>query len=276
MRLTRALLPAALKIVLRKVVARRGVLAQLFLAPSVKVLKQTLLSGRFMNRLIGSSLLVVALLLGNAYAQQQGSAVHDASATSGTITLPAGTKVPLALNSPISTKTARTGDPVYAHTTFPVVLNEHVAIPAGTYVQGVVSSIKRAGRVKGRAELLMHFTSLVYPNGYTVALPGSVDNVPGAEHQRTKGEEGTIQQDSEKGKDAATIAGTAATGAGIGAITAGGKGAGIGAGMGGAAGLAIAMLTRGSDVRLEAGTSIDMIFQRAITLDESRIHGAGK
>ena len=130
--------------------------------------------------------------------------------------------------------------------------------------------------MKGRAEILMHFTSLVYPNGYTVVLPGSVDNVPGAEHQRTKGQEGTIQQDGEKGKDAATIAETAATGAGIGAISAGGKGAGIGAGVGGAAGLAIAMLTRGSDVRLDTGTAVEMVFQRAITLDESRVRAAAK
>ena len=226
-----------------------------------------------MNRLLASSMLIVALL-GPACAQQP--AVQPASTRSDAITLAAGTKVPLALNSPISTKTARPGDPVYAHTTFPVVLNEHVAIPAGTYVQGVISSVKRAGRVKGRAEILMHFTSLVYPNGYTVVLPGSVDNIPGAEHQRTKGQEGTIQQDGEKGKDAATIAETAATGAGIGALSAGGKGAGIGAGVGGAAGLAIAMLTRGSDVRLDTGTAVEMIFQRPITVDPSRINAAAK
>lgn len=226
-----------------------------------------------MNRLLATSLLLIGLL-GLACAQE--AAVQPASTHADTITLAAGTKVPLALNSPISTKTARAGDPVYAHTTFPVVLNEHVAIPAGTYVQGVISSVKRAGRVKGRAEILMHFTSLVYPNGYTVVLPGSVDNIPGAEHQRTKGQEGTIQQDSEKGKDAATIAETAATGAGIGAISAGGKGAGIGAGVGGAAGLAIAMLTRGSDVRLDTGTAVEMVFQRAITLDEARIRAAAK
>ncbi len=226
-----------------------------------------------MNRLLANSLLLIAL---SGFACAQEPAVQNTSADSRSITLAAGTKVPLALNSPISTKTARPGDPVYAHTTFPVVLNEHVAIPAGTYVQGTITSVKRAGRVKGRAEILMHFTSLVYPNGYTVVLPGSVDNVPGAEHQRTKGQEGTIQQDSEKGKDAATIAGTAATGAGIGAISAGGKGAGIGAGLGGAAGLAIAMLSRGSDVRLDTGTAIEMIFQRPITLDESRIHAGAK
>ena len=61
------------------------------------------------------------------------------------------------------------------------------------------------------------------------------------------------------------------TGAVIGAVAGGGKGAGIGAGIGGVAGMAIAMLSRGSDVRLETGTSIEMEIQRDVTVDASRI-----
>jgi hypothetical protein len=57
----------------------------------------------------------------------------------------------------------------------------------------------------------------------------------------------------------------------IGAITGGGKGAGIGAGVGGVAGIAIAMLSRGADVRLELGTSIEMEIQRDVPVDASRI-----
>ena len=70
-----------------------------------------------------------------------------------------------------------------------------------------------------------------------------------------------------------TAAGTAATGAIIGAASSGtGKGALIGGGVGGAAGLAIAMLSRGPDVRLLPGTSIEMIIQRPLTLDATRVH----
>ncbi|HKW68799.1 MAG TPA: hypothetical protein VJP04_16005, partial [Terriglobales bacterium] len=66
---------------------------------------------------------------------------------------------------------------------------------------------------------------------------------------------------------------TAATGAVIGAATTGsGKGAGIGGGIGGAAGLAIAMLSRGPDVVLTPGTSIEMILQRTLALDATRVH----
>ena len=74
-------------------------------------------------------------------------------------------------------------------------------IPAGTYIQGKISRIQRAGRVKGRAELLMHFTSMIYPSGYTVMLPGSVENMPGADKTSMKDSEGTVRQDSDKGKD---------------------------------------------------------------------------
>ena len=187
------------------------------------------------------------------------------------LTIPSGTKVPLALKQAISTRNAKEGDPVYCETTFPFVVDDRIVIPAGTYVQGKISRVQRPGRIKGRAELLMHFTSMIYPSGYTVMLPGSLDNIPGADRTSMKGTEGTVRQDSEKGKDIGTIASTASTGAVIGGLSGGGKGAGIGAGVGGLAGLAIAMISRGSDVKLEPGTSIEMIIQREVTVDAGRV-----
>ena len=125
--------------------------------------------------------------------------------------------------------------------------------------------------MKGRAEVLFHFTSMIFPSGRTVLLPGSVENVPGAQNSKVKDQEGTVQQEGEKGKDVKTIASTAATGATIGGLAAqSGKGAGIGAGIGGATGLAIALLTRGSDVRLENGTGIEMVLSRSLTLEADK------
>jgi hypothetical protein len=185
--------------------------------------------------------------------------------------IPVGTRVPLSLKQAISTKTAKDGDPVYAETAFPFVVNDRVVIPAGTYVQGKVTRVQRGGHVKGRAELLVHFTSMIYPSGYTVMLGGSVENTPGAEKTSMKDSEGTIRQDSDVGKKVGAAAEGAGTGAVIGAVTGGGKGAGIGAGAGGLAGLAIGMLSRGADVRLAPGTSIEMEIQREIRVDPSRI-----
>lgn len=188
-----------------------------------------------------------------------------------TFVIPAGSRVPLSLKQAISTKTAKTGDPVYAETAFPFVINEHVVIPAGTYIQGKIERAQRGGHVKGRAEVLIHFTSMIYPSGYTVILGGSIENTPGAEKTSMKDSEGTIRQDSDAGKKVKSAAEGATTGAVIGAVTNGGKGAGIGAGIGGVAGLAVGMLSRGADVRLEPGTSIEMEIQREITVDSSRI-----
>lgn len=190
------------------------------------------------------------------------------------IAIPAGSKIPLELKQAISTKTAREGDPVYAKTAFPFLVNERVIVPAGTYVQGKIARTQRGGHLKGRAELLVHFTSMIYPSGYTVLLGGNIENAPGAEHSSMKDQEGTIQQDSDAGRKAKEAAAGATTGAVTGAIINGGKGAAIGAGVGGVAGIAIALLSRGADVRLEPGTSLEMEIQREIAVDPSRI-GSG-
>ena len=199
------------------------------------------------------------------------SAPAAADESKPVLTIPAGTRIPLSLKQAISTKTAREGDPVYAETSFPFVVNDHVVVPAGTYIQGKIMRAQRGGHVKGRAELLVHFTSMIYPNGYTVMLGGSIENTPGAEKTSMKDSEGTIRQDSDAGRKAKDAAEGASTGAVIGAVSGGGKGAGIGAGVGGVTGLAISMLSRGTDVRLEPGTSIEMEIQREVIVDASRI-----
>jgi hypothetical protein len=191
------------------------------------------------------------------------------------VTIPAGTRIPLSLKQAISTKNAREGDSVYAETAFPFVVNDRVIIPAGSYIQGKISHVERGGRLKGRAEILMHFTSMIYPSGYTVMLPGSVENTPGAENKSVKDTEGTIQQDKDTGKkieDAAKGGVYGGTGGALAGGLAGGlNGARIGAGAGAAAGIGWALLKRGNDVRLEVGTSIEMEIQRAITVDARRI-----
>jgi hypothetical protein len=193
-----------------------------------------------------------------------GQAVHE-------LIIPAGTKLPVALKNTISTKGNHAGDPVYAQTTFPVVINDHIVVPAGTYVQGRINSIKPAGRIKGRAEVLMHFTTLIYPSGYTVLLPGALENSPGVDKAKVKDKEGTIQGDSNAGKTAATIAEPAAEGALTGAVVRGGEGALIGAGIGGAVGTAIAALSHGNEVKMPPGTTLEVVLQRDVPVDSTRI-----
>ena len=188
------------------------------------------------------------------------------------ITLASGTKIPLTLKQAITTKSARPGDPVYAQTAFPITKDDQIVIPAGTFVQGEIQRVVRPGRVKGRAQLQMSFTSMIFPNGYTVMMPGAVQNTPGSTTNTVKGTEGTIQGDSSKGKDAGTIVGSTIPGAGIGAIADGGKGAAIGAASGGILGLATVLLTRGPEITLGTGDSLEMILESSIELDQAKAH----
>ena len=192
--------------------------------------------------------------------------------------IPAGTRVPLVLKQAISTKNAREGDPVYAETAFPFVLNDHILIPAGTYIQGKISHTEHAGRSKKRAELLIHFTSMIYPTGYTVMLPGYIENTPGAEDKKVKDKEGTIQQDKDTGKRVEDAAKGAAVGGSVGSIgglAAGGlNGARYGGLAGIAGGVAWALLKHGPEVKLEVGTSLEMEIQRDVKVDASRIQVA--
>src|SRR5271169_731148 len=242
-------------------------------------------------------LLVVFLLSGMALGQAADAPKADSAASSApaaaaapspaavaasepnVVTIPAGTKIPLSLKQAISTKNAREGDAVYAETAFPFVVDNRVIVPAGSYIQGRIAHVERGGRLKGRAEILMHFTSMIYPSGYTVMLPGSVENTPGADSNSVKDPEGTIQQDSDTGKKIEDAARNGAYGGAVGGIggglaTGGINGARIGAGAGAAAGIAWALLKRGADVKLDVGTSIEMEIQREIELDGTRIASA--
>ena len=199
-----------------------------------------------------------------------------------TYTVPAGTKVLLQLRSSINTRSAKPGDGVYLASTFPVVVGNKVMIPAGVYVQGVVDRVARAGHVKGKAQLDMHFTSIIFPNGSVVEIPGIVDSVPGARHQDVKDDgEGTIEQDADKGRTAAKVAEvaipTGGTVGSIGGLSSGhpleGGIIGIGAGLA-TAGL-VSLFTRGADVNIETGTQVEMMLQRPLLLEDANLGGVG-
>jgi hypothetical protein len=204
-----------------------------------------------------------------------------APAAPKTFTVPAGTKVLLELRSAINTKSAKAGDGVYLASTFPVVVGNRVLIPAGVYVQGMVDSVVRPGRIHGDAQLNLHFTSMIFPNGSVVEIPGVVNSLPGATNQKVNGDEGTIQQEggSNKAHNAGETAKVAVpTGATIGSIggledghpLAGGL-AGAGAGLA-AAGI-VALFTHKADINIPSGAQVEMVIQRPLVLEENNLSG---
>jgi predicted lipid-binding transport protein (Tim44 family) len=143
-------------------------------------------------------------------------------------------------------------------------------------MQGRIMQIRPAGRIKGRAEVMMHFTTLIYPSGYTVMLPGSLENAPGVDKAKVKDQEGTIKADSDKASKAATVAVPASEGGAMaGGLATGSRGGALaGAGIGAAVGIGIAMLSHGNEVKLMPGTTLEVVLQRDVAVNSQRISAA--
>jgi len=200
------------------------------------------------------------------------STAAAAQNTTNTIVVPAGTKIPLVLHNAVSTRNAHPGDPIYLETTFPIVQDDKILVPAGSYVQGEITEAQRPGRVKGTGEMRIRLTTMILPNGYTVRFDAIPSNA-GTGGNETTGKEGEIKGDTNKAGDAGTVLKTTGAGAGIGGLASRtGKGAGIGAGAGAAAGLAAVLLSRGPELELPRGTTLDAVLDRPLNLDASKIN----
>jgi len=183
--------------------------------------------------------------------------------------IPQGAHVLLRMENSLSTRTAQEGDYVYLRTAAPIANAGEIAVPAGSYVQGVVTEAKRSGRVKGRAQLAIRLETLTLASGKVYKFAPHLRSVDsGDTGQKVVGAENAVEQAPGTGQDAERIAILAGTGAGIGGLaTETWKGAGIGAGVGSAVGVATVLLTRGKEVELRQGSTLDVVFDRPVSLE---------
>jgi type IV secretion system protein VirB10 len=183
--------------------------------------------------------------------------------------IPPGAHMLLRMENSLSTRTAKEGDYVYLKTASPISADGQIIVPVGSYVQGVVAQTKRSGRVTGRAELAIRLETLTFAQGKVVKFAPHLNSVDsGDSGQKVTGKENVVEQGATKGKDAERIAILAGTGASIGGIAdRSWKGAGIGAAAGGAVGLATVLLTRGKEVELRQGSTLDVVFDRPVALE---------
>jgi hypothetical protein len=136
-------------------------------------------------------LLVFALSAGVVYAGQEPAASPEVAAGKSvpqepapvpappqkqTIVVPARTIIPVKLTDSLWSKTAHPGDGVHAMTILPVTVDNTVAIPTGTFVEGVVDRVwKRAS--SSHPAIQMHFTELRFTTGYSVPLEATTTEV---------------------------------------------------------------------------------------------------
>ncbi|MEO5924016.1 MAG: hypothetical protein ABIR70_09335 [Bryobacteraceae bacterium] len=196
------------------------------------------------------------------------------SVTAFAADIPSGAHVLLRMQNTVNSRTAQPGDFVYLQTATPIAAGGSVIVPLGSFVQGVVVDVNRAGRVKGRADLSIRLETLTLASGQQFKFEPRVASLEGdAGGQKVEGNENKVKQGSGTGRDAGRVAILAGSGAALGAMvsrTAGNgnilRGAGIGAGAGAVVGLASTLLTRGRDVELRQGASLDVVFDQPVAL----------
>jgi hypothetical protein len=158
------------------------------------------------------------------------------------IVLPAGTTLPVVLDTRVDSASSHVEETVRAHLRRAVTHDGALVLPAGSTVSGTVEIADPGGKVSGRAAVAVRFHSLT---------PRGTD-----EHYAIETSAVRRVAPSTKKKDALKIGAPAAGGALIGALLGGKKGALIGTAAGGGAGAAVVMTTRGEQVRLPAGTPL--------------------
>jgi len=159
------------------------------------------------------------------------------------VTVSAGTSVPAQLLVAVATDKNQVGDPVRLQTTESVRVNGTVAIPTGSTVHGTVTECKSAGRVKGASELTIRFTEVELASGKRYAITCE------AFHAVQKGD----------GKEtAAEIGGASAVGGVLGGVLGGKNDVWKGAAIGAAVGTGVAVATKGDQITLPVGRTLDV------------------
>jgi hypothetical protein len=183
--------------------------------------------------------------------------------------IPPGTHLLLRMVNSVGTRTAQVGDYVYLRTESPLTAGGRIIVPTESYVQGVVSHTQRSGRISGRAELSIRLETLTLPGGKVLKISPHLRSVDsGEDEQKVDRREDSVEQGATKMQDAGRVAILAGSGASIGGIAdRSWKGAGIGAAAGSAVGLTTVLLTRGKEVDLRQGTTMDVVFDRPVVLE---------
>ncbi|HXD31921.1 MAG TPA: hypothetical protein VN643_12445 [Pyrinomonadaceae bacterium] len=178
-----------------------------------------------------------------------GVADNTTVASTGNLSIPRDTTFLVELDSSLSTDVSQRGDRFQARVIEP---REY----AGAVIDGRVTNVQRAGKLKGTAQLQLSFEQLRMPDNRTTNLHAEVIEVLQDAGSSGVGEvdrEGGVKGTDSTKDDISKVGAATGIGAIIGAIAGGGKGAAIGAAIGGSVGTAGVLSSRGKDVRLARG-----------------------
>src|SRR6185503_6676954 len=92
-----------------------------------------------------------------------GTSAANPAAAVREVTLPAGTVLPVDLETSVGSDISRVEQPVHARLRHAIAINGVEVLPAGTAVSGYVTAAQRPGKVKGRGYIAMRFTAIDTP-----------------------------------------------------------------------------------------------------------------
>jgi hypothetical protein len=171
-----------------------------------------------------------------------------------TVSVAAGTSLPVRLTEALDSGTTQTGQAIHGTLTADIIADNMVAIPRGTPVVGRVIQAKDATHFAGSSLLSIELTQVELKG-----RPVSVVTTPFSQQGKGRGKNTAVK-----------TGGGAAIGAIIGALAGGGKGAAIGAASGGGLGAGVNAVTRGEQVKIPAESLITFKLQSAINVTSSR------
>jgi hypothetical protein len=177
---------------------------------------------------------------------------NSAPVNNGPVFISRDSMLVIELQSSISTEVSQQGDPFQARVTSPSEFS-------GAIVEGRVSRVKRAGKVKGSSQLQLSFDTIRMPDGRTSPFNATVVEIldtGGSSDSGTVDSEGGVKGRSSTKDDVSKVGASAGVGAIIGAIFGGGQGAAIGAAIGGSVGTAGVLTSRGKELSLERGQQL--------------------
>jgi hypothetical protein len=182
----------------------------------------------------------------------QSSSGQNSGTVSGPLSIPRDSILTVELESSLSTDASQRGDRFQARVVEPREF-------AGAMVDGRVTRVKRAGKVKGTAELQLSFEAIHLPDGSTTGFNAEVVeliDMGSRDGGGTVDSEGGVKGRSSTKDDVSRVGASTGIGAIIGAVVGGGKGAAIGAAIGGGVGAGSVLTKRGQDIRLDRGQQI--------------------
>ena len=195
-------------------------------------------------------------------------ALSGSAQTIEQVTIPAGTKFKARLETPISSKISEVGDKIVVTLLEPLPIDSQHTLPRGIEMTGQITQVKRAGQVKGKAEvyaLINELTTSYGSESIAVSIV-SADDYANDEKIRTD-EEGKLKSNRDLGDDVKK----AGAGAGLGSIATAPVAIAtdnVAAAIAGPAAGALAglLLTRGKEIRLATGTVFRMKFDKPVTI----------